>query len=116
MLLSIIMLTERCLNHGPYHRFFRPRVKMVSGAIIRPARKGVRTLSLVQLGGLIEKSKLLETFQIELGLDLQKDPEMKEPISTLFQGFLILNKMVQSEEVNLKIWATQGLEALSIRA
>jgi hypothetical protein len=47
-----------------------------------------RTRSIIQLGGLIEKAGLLETFEITLGADLQQDPEMKMPIAALIKGLL----------------------------
>lgn len=72
-----------------------------------------RTRSLVQLGGLLGRSGLLETFQIELGLDLQKDITMRDQIAALFKGFLVLKEMAESEEVDLKIWVLQGLEELA---
>lgn len=71
-----------------------------------------RTRSLIQLGGLLEKAGLVEAFGITLGRDLQKDPEMKEPIGALFKGLLVLNEMVNSSEVNLPLYAKQGLEEL----
>ncbi|EKE10548.1 MAG: hypothetical protein ACD_16C00008G0006 [uncultured bacterium] len=71
-----------------------------------------RTHSLIQLGSLINKADLLETFGIILGKDLQKDPKMKEPVAALYKGLLVLNEMANSSEVNLSIWAVQGLEAL----
>ncbi|MBX9787043.1 MAG: hypothetical protein K2Y08_06875 [Alphaproteobacteria bacterium] len=71
-----------------------------------------RTRSLIQLGGLLGRSGLLETFHIELGRDLQKDVTMKEPIAALYKGLLVLKEMVESGEVSLQIWATQGLEEL----
>ena len=64
----------------------------------------------IQLGGLIAKAGLLETFEISLGSDLQKDPSMKEPAAALYKGLLVLNALANSEETNL--WARQGLEAL----
>jgi hypothetical protein len=75
-----------------------------------------RTRSLIALGGLIKKSGLLETFQIELGRDMQKDPEMKEPVASLFKGFLALKEMVESGEISLQIWTAQGLEELAKKA
>ena len=71
-----------------------------------------RTRSLIQLAGLMEKAKLLEAFHIKLGRDMQKDPEMKEPIAALYKGLLVLKEMVEAGEVSLQIWATQGLEEL----
>lgn len=71
-----------------------------------------RTRSLVQLGGLIAKSGLLETFQLTLGDDFQRDPETRNQIAALFKGFLVLNNIAQSEDVSLHLWTAQGLEAL----
>ena len=62
-----------------------------------------RTRSLIQLAGLMEKAGLLETFDIELGRDLQKDPEMKEPVAALYKGLLVLNDMANSSEVSLSL-------------
>ena len=59
-----------------------------------------RTRSLIQLASLIEKANLLETFQITLGLDLQKDVTMKEPITALFKGFLVLNSCHYKKEIS----------------
>ncbi len=72
-----------------------------------------RTRSLIALGGLINKSGLLETFQIELGRDMQKDPEMKEPVAALYKGFLVLKEIAESDEISLQLWAMQGLEELA---
>ncbi len=77
----------------------------------RTARKA-RTRSLIAIGGLASKAGLVETFGITLGKDLQKSPEMKEPVAALFKGFLILNEMAGSEDV-LNLWAQQGLEELA---
>ncbi|MBL8677203.1 MAG: hypothetical protein JNJ47_07290 [Alphaproteobacteria bacterium] len=74
-----------------------------------------RVRSLIALGGLIKKSGLLETFQIKLGLDLQKDITMKNNIAALFKGFLLLDEMAQSEDGIRSLWATQGLEELHKR-
>ncbi len=68
---------------------------------------------MIQLAGLLEKSGLLETFQITLGLDLQKDETMKEPIAALFKSFLVLNEIANSEGTNIPLWASQGLEILA---
>ena len=71
-----------------------------------------RTRSLIQLGGLIEKAGLLDTFQLTLGEDLQKDPETKESICALYKGLLVLNEMAQSKDVSLPLWSQQGLKEL----
>lgn len=65
------------------------------------------------LGGLVEKSGLLETFSLPLGEDFQKDPDLKNEISTLFKGLLILNEMVHSGETfHRDLWSQQGLQKL----
>lgn len=72
-----------------------------------------RTHSLVQLGALIETSGLLETFGIVLGTDLQKDPLMKYPTSSLFNGLLELNATAKSGDIHMRSYAEQGLEAFA---
>lgn len=71
-----------------------------------------RARFLIQLGGLIEKAGLLETFQIKVGTDLQKDIDMKEPVGSLFKGLLVLNELANSDETHRSLWAVQGLEEL----
>lgn len=71
-----------------------------------------RTRSIIQLGGLIEKAGLLETFGITLGTDLQKDPLMKNPIAALFKGLLELDAMARSGDIHMQLYATQGLAEL----
>ena len=65
----------------------------------------IRTRFLIQIGGLVEKSGLLETFGITLGEDIQKSSDMKEPVEALFKGLLVLNKMANSEDVDLQLGA-----------
>ena len=78
----------------------------------RTARKArTRSLIIITIGGLASKAGLLETFGITLGEDLQKSPEMKEPVGALFKGFLILEEKARSENV-LSLWTRQGLEEL----
>ena len=73
-----------------------------------------RTRGLVQLGSLVNKSGLLETFGIILGEDLQKSPSMKEPVAALFKGLIELNNLSKSTDmVNMSLWAAQGLEMLA---
>lgn len=91
------------------HRYRKLNQYAVSSQELR--RK--RTRSLIQLGGLIEKAGLLETFSLPLGADFQKEPELKNNIAALFKGLLVLNDMVQSQEVYLPLWSAQGLEALN---
>lgn len=71
-----------------------------------------RNRQFIQLGALIQKAGLLETFEIPLGADLQKDPETKLPVAALFKGLLEFNKMAHSGDVHLPLWGQQGLEEL----
>ncbi len=65
----------------------------------------------MQLGLLLEKAGLLETFNVALGKDLQRDPDLKNEISMLFKGLLILNEMANSgEDFHRNLWAQQGLQ------
>lgn len=72
-----------------------------------------RTRSLIQLGALMEKAGLLETFDITLGLDLQRDPHVKEQMGALFKGFLVLNELARSDDVYLPLWSQQGLATMA---
>jgi hypothetical protein len=80
------------------------------------AKRRARTRSFVQLGGLIEKSGLLEVFGIVLGEDLQQSPDMKLPVASLFKGFLTLKEMIESEDINLHVWGLQGLEGFKAKS
>lgn len=71
-----------------------------------------RTKSLIQIGALVEKAGLLETFDLPVGNDFQKSPELKMQVSALYKGLLILNEMANSEEVH-ELWAQQGLAAFA---
>ncbi len=72
-----------------------------------------RTKSLIQIGALAEKAGLLETFDLPVGSDFQKDLELKLQISALYKGFLVLNDMMASGEAHLELWGHQGLAALA---
>lgn len=71
-----------------------------------------RVKSLIQVGSLVEKAGLLKTFDLPVGRDFQKDPELKLQISALYKGFLTLNNIANSE-AHLELWGHQGLAALA---
>lgn len=56
----------------------------------RTARKA-RTRTLIEVGCLCEKAGVLKSFGIILGKNLQKDPEMQEPVANLFKEFVQLS-------------------------
>ena len=74
-----------------------------------------RTRTLVQLGGLMAKSGLIDLFEIELGQDLQTDDEVFEDVAALM-GALVeikyacdLNTLPQQKI----LWAEKGKQALA---
>jgi predicted chitinase len=74
------------------------------------AFRRARTRSMIQLAGLMEKAGLVETFGVRLGLDLQRDPEQKHQVATLYKGLVELNQMAQSNDVHHPTWSIQGLQ------
>ena len=80
------------------------------------SQRRARTRSLIQLGGLLESAGTLDVFGIPLGVDLQKDQSVKNNISALFKGLLELNKIATSKEVDLNLWALQGLETFKLKS
>lgn len=64
------------------------------------AQRRARTRSLIIIGGLVEKSGLVSTFDIALGADLQRDISMVHPIAALFKALLELNELAQNEQPN----------------
>lgn len=79
------------------------------------SQRRARTRSLIQLGGLLESAGTLDVFGIPLGVDLQKDQSVKNNIAALFKGLLELNKIATSKEVDLNLWALQGLETFKLK-
>ena len=68
-----------------------------------------RVHQFIQLGGLLQKAGLLETFEIPLGADLQKDLELKRPVAALFNALLELNELARSEDFHMQLYAERGL-------
>lgn len=69
-----------------------------------------RTRTLIQLGGLIEKSGLFETLGIIPGADMQKDETMKPLALRLLGGFLELKNEIQRDGDLGKIWMLKAKE------
>lgn len=74
-----------------------------------------RTRTLIQAGGLLEKSGLFECVGLETGDDLQKDPETFEGASILMGAFLSLYDTFHSEECEAQklLWAARGKRELA---
>ena len=69
-----------------------------------------RTRTLIQLGGLVEKSGILEPLNISLGDDLQKDYEHLESTAILTGALLELRGRFYGEEAPAQkmIWCERG--------
>ncbi len=73
-----------------------------------------RTRTLIQLGGLVEKSGLLELLEINTGDDLQKDPECFEAASILMGAFaeIYSQLLLDTTDAQKILWAERGKVAL----
>ncbi|MDP1880709.1 MAG: conjugal transfer protein TraD [Parachlamydiaceae bacterium] len=67
-----------------------------------------RTRTLIQIGGLIEKSGFLEKIGIQLGDDLQNDETLFDKASILLGAVHELNSEIQNHEQQLNIWRDKG--------
>ncbi len=72
-----------------------------------------RTRSLIQLGGLIEKSGLMDHFGLALGSDMQKDLETKYPVAAFMGALLELKQHLIQSEIPFSLLAEQGMKFLS---
>ena len=70
-----------------------------------------RTRTLIQLGGLFEKSGLMETFDLKMGDDLQKNLPQKDHIFALLGGLLELKEMLKNQEFPLDLLKQKGAKA-----
>jgi hypothetical protein len=83
------------------------------GQTIMSFRKA-RTRTLIQLGGLVEKSGLLDTLGLKVGADLQRDETCLEGAAVLVGGFSEVHSMLQSSDSHAHkiLWAERGKEIL----
>ena len=72
-----------------------------------------RTRTLIQLGGLVEKSGLLEVLQLEIGDDLQKNELCFDGVATLMGAFSDLVKTVREDETQVMLWCENGKRILA---
>lgn len=70
----------------------------------------MRTRTLIQLGGLIEKSGMTAFFNIELGEDLQADLDQYDKAATLL-GFLS-ETLEEFDENKLNEWTRIGIRIM----
>ena len=76
-----------------------------------------RTRTLIQLGGLVEKADLLEPLFLNLGQDLQKDPECFEGVAVLMGALAELRQVFEAEDAEGQrvLWKERGKELLGKR-
>lgn len=60
--------------------------------------KRAKTRAFIEVGKIVEETGILEVFGIDLGEELQKSPQMKEPVEALFKNLLALKENAQSED------------------
>ena len=71
----------------------------------------LRTRTLIQLGGLIEKAGVLEPLGLNLGDDLQKDVDVKEAMITLFGALIDMKETVLTDPDQKHLCLLQGKQA-----
>jgi hypothetical protein len=67
-----------------------------------------RTRTLIQLGGLVQKSGLLEPLQLKIGDDLQGDELCFDGAATLMGAFSDLARTIQEDETQTMLWRENG--------
>jgi hypothetical protein len=71
-----------------------------------------RTRTLIQLGGLIEKSGLLDQFAISLGQDLQKDEEAHDEVMVLLGALTSLVHEMERGDYSRELWKERGVQCM----
>ena len=72
-----------------------------------------RTRTLIQLGGLIEKTNLLEPLALTLGDDLQKNETLFDQVAILAGAFTELYEPLKNDSSQKMIWKEKGKKALA---
>ena len=90
----------------------RLQIKMYRMNKSTPATdRKLRTRTLIQLGGLIEKAGVLDALEISLGDDLQKDVDVKEAMITLFGALIDMKETVLADPDQKHLCLLQGRQA-----
>ena len=85
----------------------------IQNNITHTSMRKARTRTLIQLGGLIEKSGLMEFFNLEPGDDLQKDLEKKENVFALLGSLLETTSLLENKEFSYDFLVLKGSKAFS---
>jgi len=73
----------------------------------------IRTRTLIQLGGLIEKANLLEPLGINLGDDLQKNEMLFDNVATLMGALADICRSLQDDNSQKMLWKEKGKKLLA---
>ena len=72
-----------------------------------------RTVTLIQLGGLVSKAGLLDSIGLHLGDNLQKDEQNFDAVATLMGAFCDLSQPLQKDDAQKLLWRERGKKALA---
>ena len=78
------------------------------------ARKA-RTRTLIQAGGLLEKSGLLTTFNLKCGDDLQKDYHCKNDVMALLGALIEMKDQIENSDLSQTWLVQKGKEKMHER-
>lgn len=70
---------------------------------------------MIQLGGLIEKAQILSHLNIEIGDDLQQNPDCFDGASTFLGALLEMRETLNSDTASQQklLWQTKGKKKLA---
>jgi hypothetical protein len=71
-----------------------------------------RTRTLIQLGGLLEKSGLTHHMNIQIGADLQKDPQQHTAVLKLIGALSMLKDILNQEDIPQTLLLQKGKQIL----
>jgi len=73
-----------------------------------------KTRTKIQLGGLIERSGILDDLNLTPGDDLQKDPDCHESVAILMGALCELRQTLHADDAQAQmiLWGERGKEAL----
>lgn len=72
-----------------------------------------RTLTIIQLGGLIAKANLLEPLNIAMGDNLQKEESHFDSVATLMGALAEIYPILQNDTTQKILWKEKGKKILA---
>ena len=72
-----------------------------------------RTLTLIQIGGLVNKAGLLDPLGLHLGDNLQKNEQIFDEVATIMGAFCDLSQPLQKDDAQKLLWRERGKKALA---